>query len=83
MGNLTDNTRFQALSSKVTTIGSRWADFPDSFQIPAIEKKRSPKWREKMAETPESAMDTEQPTEEPYGHERHQRFTLIVVKYVG
>ncbi len=35
-----------------------------------------------VAEDPESAMDTELSAEEPYGHQRHQRFTLIVVKYV-
>jgi hypothetical protein len=34
-----------------------------------------------VAETPEST-DTDQSTDEPYGHHRHQQFTLIVVRYV-
>jgi hypothetical protein len=35
-----------------------------------------------VAETPESTMDADQSTEESYGHHRHQRFTLLVVKYI-
>ncbi len=35
-----------------------------------------------VAETPEADPDTDQSIDEPYGHHRHQQFTLIVVKYV-